>query len=302
MGWNKSRLGLLIALAACDSVDRDPVPVWMAWDQLDGRFRPELVQPPVTMLAKPALRLVSYNVLRGVDLAADAAFFETDPDLASADVIALQESWRPVDGPRSDAGDFAELLHMGYVYVPTFEFEGNFHGIALLSRFPLIDVEVMLLLATTDLETEEQAARAALRATIVTSAGPIQVVNVHLDPPLNVPERILQLRPAVIDPQAPVAVLGDFNTNDYVWVAEQIPLVSIDGIADTSQADALDGYMQTIGYDTPTADFGKTWHGFPEDQRLDSIFTRGLRTGAGAVERELDTSDHWPIWLDVRVP
>lgn len=302
MGWNKPRLGILIALAACDGVDHDPVPVWTPWDQFDGRFHPELVEPPVTMIAKPALRLVSYNVYRGIDLGADAAFFQTDPDLASADVIAIQESQRPVDGPRSDAGDLAEILHMGYVFVPTFEWHEKFHGVALLSRYPLVDVQIMLLPETTDLETEEQAARAALRATIVTTAGPVNIVNVHLDPPLNVPERILQLRPAVIDAIAPVAILGDFNTNDYLWFEGEIPLAPLDAVADTSQADALDGYMQGIGYDTPTADFGKTWHGFPEDQRLDSVFTRGLETGAGAVARTLDTSDHWPLWLDVRVP
>jgi endonuclease/exonuclease/phosphatase family metal-dependent hydrolase len=109
----------------------------------------------------------------------------------------------------------------------------------------------------------------------------------------------VQLRPAVIDAPAPVAVMGDFNTNDYLWAVETLPLLPLDAVANTSQADALDEYMRAIGYRTPTANFGNTWHGVSEDQRLDSIFTRGMVTGRGDIERELEASDHWPLWLDV---
>lgn len=306
MGRNRYRLVFLSffaspSLAGCGDIDPVPPPVWTPLDQLGGVARPELEQPPDTAARPSSLRLVSYNVRRGVDVDENAAYFLADLDLASADVIALQEATRGSGDDESDAGRFARRLGMGYLFVPTFEVDGDLQGLALLSRFPLLDVHVMRLGEETNADVLDPSVPAAIRATIETTTGPVQIVNVHLDVALNVPERILQLRPAVFRAPSKVAVLGDFNTNDYVWAAETVPLLPLDAVASTSQADALDGYMRTIGYDTPTAELGSTWGGFPENQRLDSIFTRGLATGRRAVERDLDTSDHWPIWLDVNV-
>jgi endonuclease/exonuclease/phosphatase family metal-dependent hydrolase len=147
----------------------------------------------------------------------------------------------------------------------------------------------------------EPAARAAVAAVIDTPGGPVRVVNVHLDVALNIPERILQLRPVILEAPDRVVVAGDFNTNDYVWAEATVPLLPLHAVADTSQAVALDRYMRGLGFRTPTAAFGPTWYGFPEDQRLDAIFTRGVEVGDGAVERALTLSDHWPVWLDLEV-
>jgi hypothetical protein len=38
-----------------------------------------------------------------------------------------------------------------------------------------------------------------------------------------------------------------------------------------------------------------------DDQRLDSVFTRGVTPGDGDVDRDLDLSDHWPVWLDIEM-
>ncbi|MCW5807785.1 MAG: endonuclease/exonuclease/phosphatase family protein [Deltaproteobacteria bacterium] len=300
---DRRRLDVLVAcaLAACTDVNDGPPPVWTPWDQLEGEFRPELVQVEPAPAPPERLRVVSYNVLEGIDVDEDAAFFAGHADLASADVIALQEVRRRAGAPAADAADFAQRLGMGYAFLPAYVQDGDLEGVALVSRFPLRDVQILRLRdeGAGDLE---MAARVALRATIDTARGPIRIVNVHLDVRLNVPERVLQLRPAVIDLPSPAAVLGDFNTNDYVWFAERIPIRPLDAVASTSQADALDEYMRAIGFATPTAYFGDTWHGSPEDQRLDAVFTRGLRSSSGGVERRLHTSDHWPIWLDVRIP
>lgn len=306
MARRRRWLGILsiagaVTVAACEDVDEPLVPEWTPWEQVHGRFAPEVEQRPAGEVLPHGLRVVTYNVYEGIDVAPDAAFFLSDPDLARADVIAMQEVMHRFDAEDSDVAQFARRLNMGFVFVPTFATDDGLQGIALLSRFEMTDIQVMFLPEQTELNVLEQAARAALQATIATDAGPVRIVNVHLDPILNVPERILQLRPAVLDTPAPVAVLGDFNTNDYVWALESIPLFPLDASASTSQARALDGYMRRIGYDTPTSRLGDTWHGIPEDQRLDSVFTRGLATGHGAVERGLDTSDHWPLWLDIAI-
>lgn len=300
MGRTWHWLGVLsLIAAACNNLDHEPDPEWTSPEEFDGAFGPEIEQVANPPAPAETLRIVTYNVLRGVDVDKDAEFFMADPDLAIADVIGLQEAQRAEGSLESDAAELAHRLQMGFVFVPTFEIDDELHGIAMLSRFPLVDIRVMRLPDKTELDTIGPTAQSALRATVETAAGPIEIVNVHLDVALNMPERILQLRPAVIDEPAPVAVLGDFNTNDYMWIGESIPLLPLDATADTSQADALDGYMRRIGYDTPTAAFGSTWFGFPENQRLDHIYTRGLSTGRGAVERGLKVSDHRPLWLDV---
>jgi endonuclease/exonuclease/phosphatase family metal-dependent hydrolase len=99
---------------------------------------------------------------------------------------------------------------------------------------------------------------AALAVIIDTPGGELRVIDVHLDVGLNIPERVLQLRPAVLKQPFRAVVAGDFNTNDYVWAAGHVPLLPIDAVAGTSQADALDDHMDDIAFDTPTKSFGST--------------------------------------------
>jgi endonuclease/exonuclease/phosphatase (EEP) superfamily protein YafD len=48
--------------------------------------------------------------------------------------------------------------------------------------------------------------------------------------------------------------------------------------------------MEAVGDIGPTHESGR---------RLDSIYTRGFRVVAGAVLREVRTSDHSPQWVDL---
>ena len=298
-------LGVLSALAsvACNDIDYDPVPVWTPVDTIDGRFRPQVQQVAPDLNPQGVLRVLTYNVFEGAEDKSIADYMLTHPDLAAADVIALQENEHHPGDDQSDAARLAGRLDMGYVFAPTGEdAEVGLKGMAILSRYPMQQIEVMRLQRRTEVELIDEASRAALAVTIETVNGPVRIVNIHLDVGHNIPERVLQLRPAVLDAPPPLVVLGDFNSNDYIWASEVVPLIPLDSIADTSQADALDDYMRTIGYETPTSALGNTWHGPGEEQRLDSIFVRGVVPGDRRVVRDLDLSDHWPVWLDIAVP
>ncbi len=275
-------LGVLSALpfAGCNDVDYDPVPVWTPVEEIDGHFRPQVQQVAPTANPGPVLRVLTFNVFEGAEDKPIADYMLTHPELAAADVIALQENEHHPGDEQCDAGKLASRLGMGYVFAPTDEDDDvGLMGMAILSRYPMQQIEVMRLHRKTETEVIDEASRAALAVTIDTANGPVRIVNIHLDVGLNIPERVLQLRPAVLDAPAPIVVLGDFNTNDYIWASEFVPLFPIDAAADTSQADALDDYMRTIGYATPTSELGTTWHGPSPDQRLDSIFIRGLVPG-----------------------
>jgi endonuclease/exonuclease/phosphatase family metal-dependent hydrolase len=308
MGWSRHRLHVLSLVlasasvsAACDGIERDlPGAHWRPIEEIEGV---EMTEAPVSAALPTGLRIVSYNVWFGADVEIVGPHFMEHPDLAGADVIAMQENLWGFDESTSDVAQLAGELGMGFVFVPLKPRSFGIEGAAIMSRYPMRDIEVMHLPDRTQDSAwgdEGLAFRVALAATIDTTSGPVRIVNVHLSVPLNIPERIIQIRPALLDLPQPAVVLGDFNTNDYIWVRDSVPLPPLDAAAGTGQADVFDSYMRALGYATPTADFGVTWDGFPEDQRLDAIFTSAeLETGDGGVDRSIGFSDHWPVWLDV---
>ena len=83
-----------------------------------------------------------------------------------------------------------------------------------------------------------------------------------------------------------------------VWVAGAVPVLPLAALSDLDQADALDDYMDAMGFDAPTAGAGDTFSAGPLSLRLDSIYTAGLVTGDTGV-LDVDASDHEPLWLDV---
>ncbi len=296
MRANLAWCAVAISTGACNA-DNAPLPAWIPADAIDEI---EIAQPGAEVPATEHLRVVTYNVLMGIEVEELAAYVAQSPELGPADLWFIQEAEAPREGV-SDAARLAARLGMGHVYVPVTEqedSESGTEGIAILSRFPMRDVEVMFLRDLSELELIPSSP-AAMAVTVDVEGGELRVIDVHLDVGLNLPERILQLRPAVLKQPSRVVIGGDFNTNDYVWAASTAPLLPIDAVADTSQAEAVDDYMRDIAYDTPTDSFGSTWDGPIEDLRLDSVFTRGLEPGNGAVDRELDLSDHWPVWLDI---
>ena len=291
-------VSLVVAASACTDADEGPA-VWIPFDAIDGPLRPDLAQPANPVMPGERFRIGTYNTLKGLDDGWLAPAILGHPELAQVDVWLMQETDR-FDGI-ADAARLSVTLDMGYVYAPTSTMDEGTRGLSVLSRFPVRDVEVMYLQSGWSLELEETSARGAVAVVIDTPTGPLRIVNVHLDVAQNIGERILQLRPAVFDTPTPIIVGGDFNTNEYVWVDPFIPLFPLDTAAGTEQAPMLDDYMRAIGYDAPTSSFGDTWHGLPEDQRLDSIYVRGVETGVGAVERAIRQSDHWPVWLDIEL-
>jgi endonuclease/exonuclease/phosphatase family metal-dependent hydrolase len=276
---------------------------WVAAEAIAGRLRPELAPPPAPALplaAAERLRVVTYNVQFGADPEALAAAILADPELASARLLLVQEiEAYPAEG-RSRAARLAEALGMGHVYAPAREEGDGTHGLAILSVFPIEQVAVMEL-PYVDLPLSGRR-RVALAADLQVGAEPLRVITTHLDTRLNITDRVVQLRPAVIDAPARVLVGGDFNTNAYLWVEGAVPVLPVDSVADSDQAELLDDYVRHLDFATPTAGFGPTHDaGGVINLRLDSIFTRGLAPAGGAVARGVELSDHWPLWLDVEV-
>lgn len=290
-----------LTLGAC-ATDLGPPSEWIDAAAITGPLAPSQAPPPRSPGPPPAqLRVVTWNVAKGADVEGLAAAIRATPALAIADVILLQEiEDHPGEGG-ARAARLAAALDLGYAYAPErLEGDGT-HGPAILSRWPLARVEVMEL-PYAELAFS-QVPRRALAADLQIGATALRVVDMHLDTRLNAGDRILQLRPAVLDAPAPAVVGGDLNTNPYVWTGGAVPDVPGATVVDTDQAPVIDAYMRGVGYATPTAALG------PTEQflglvaaRLDSLYARGVVATPGAVERAITLSDHWPVWIDVALP
>ncbi|MCC7000267.1 MAG: endonuclease/exonuclease/phosphatase family protein [Deltaproteobacteria bacterium] len=291
-------LGLL---AGCTSEELGQTQPWTSAADITGPLSPETAPVPgeVAFTAPMRLRVVTYNVHKGEDVAGLASAILGNPNLATADIFLLQEiEHHPGEGG-CRAARLAALLGMGHVYAPERLQGDGTHGTAILSRYPLENPRVMAL-PQADL-VGSGTRRIALYAEAVVGAVRLHLVDVHLDTRLNATDRILQLRPAVLDTPWPTVVAGDLNTNPYLWADSFIPQLAVGSVADSDQAPVLDDYMRHIDFTTPTARLGATWSGVV-DARLDAIFTRGVTAVPGAVERGVTMSDHWPVWVDIVLP
>lgn len=293
-------LVLACAVAGC-GIDMTGAQPWVTVDELAPPLEPDASDAPASRPGGPQttgsvdVRIVSYNVQYGPDLPAITAALLAHPELAVADVFLVQEIEAYPDEPAPRAATLARALGMGHVYVPARLKEGGTHGLAILSRYPIRNVSKMDLPASRD---HQIAHRIAIAADLDIDGRLLHVIDVHLDTKLSARERIAQLYPAVIDAPATSIVAGDFNTAFVQW-ADGVPVLTSSGASD--QARVVDAYLTDLGFDAPTRDSGPTESMFGIEQRLDSIYTRGLDVTFGGVER-VGPSDHWPLWLDVHLP
>jgi endonuclease/exonuclease/phosphatase family metal-dependent hydrolase len=299
------RLALALAvglpLLACNFQDDLSPREWVPFQAITGPLAPELSNTvAATGPAGANLRLVTYNVHLGPDIPGLASAILQDPALMQADVFAFEEiESHPKDG-RSQAAWLADLLGLNYAYAPAWAYDdGGTHGLAVLSRFPIGNPRV-LELPHFDLVSNSER-RIALGVQLAVGGRTLALVVVHLDTRINVNQRLQQLSPAIQKADPACILGGDFNSNPFVWVDRQIPLLPQQAAAPIDTAAAIDELMRSNGFATPTATSGDTTNAIA-NARLDSLYTRGYTPVQFGVERSVTVSDHFPVWLDVAWP
>jgi endonuclease/exonuclease/phosphatase family metal-dependent hydrolase len=256
--------------------------------------RPEIAQPNTGAARAGQVRIATYNVHMQSGPALARAI-RARPELLDVDVWLLQEIEHLGRRGESEAARLARELGMGHVYAPAYGLRGGgSHGVAILSRIPFEDVEIVELpYFNVRLNAGR---RIALGATILAGETPIRVYSVHLDNRLRPDQRIEQLAPLVhaVDERA-LVVGGDFNTSPFSWRGHLLPVPR-----GRRQADRLEGFMGGHGFDAPTRDSGPTsaWL----RMRLDALFTRDAEVLAAGVDRDIMVSDHFPVWIDLAAP
>jgi len=279
---------LLLVLAGCAShsgafrpdAEIDPIEQLALHQRLSGAPSPEQCED---------LHLASFNV----KLPEDRSRLERlrvdilgDELLRMADVWLLQEI-ETIDGQNAVEYLADEFGSLNYVYAPSrITDDGDTHGLAILSRFPLRKVE-RLWLPRFNLVANSRD-RIALTATVDLCGRPVKVYNVHLDTRLNFGARRTQLS-SILDAAAPhqrVVVAGDFNTNSFLWLGHLLP------IPWSSQAKKLDRLMTEAGHSAPFAKLGGT---AKMGARLDAIYVKGLSADEPAIGPWMAESDHRPL-------
>ena len=262
----------------------------------DGAADARLLEVGDHAPAKPAdapaeLRVVSYNIRyrSGDDLEQLVKLLREDPEIGGAHVIGLQE----VDRNKKRTGNvntalrLAEALGMRYAWAapPDADKDGEEEtGCAILSLFPMTDVSRILLTH----EGPNGRRRVAVGATLHVGKTQLRVYSVHAETRMPVAKKVehwravlddLRLHPKV----AGAIILGDFNT--------------IKG-KDVRAARRL---FTQAGFTTPIQDDRTTWRTFVIKLKLDWLWLRGLEARTSGIDKDVDLSDHWPLWATVRL-
>lgn len=217
------------------------------------------------------LTVVTYNIQYGRGLDGKIDLDRTIATLlaAEADIISLQEVERY--SVRSmftnQVNQLAEALNMNVLYYPSISYPGLYYGNVILSRFPIVDTEI---LAFSNNREDRSALVAKLK---LSDEEELVVINTHLG--LNKNERIKAIKSInelLKGIEIPVLLTGDLNStpqmNEYgIWT---------DHLINSNQG-------------TPLQTFNK------QNWQIDYIFHSPHFEVKDVYVMELAASDHYPV-------
>lgn len=245
--------------------------------------------------ATPAqVKILSYNIRwrSGDDLKAMIKLLKDDPEIGGASVLALQEVDRAKkrSGRNNTAKLMADELGLHYAWAappsakPSDEEET---GVAILSVYPLSDVKRIVL----PHPGPGKRRRVALGATVEIENRQWRIYSAHAETRIKFGKKIEQFK-AVLDDLShypanmPAIIMGDFNT----W--------------EPNAHDKVFKLFSDAGLKTPF-DGRKTFKRrvlfVPLELKLDWVWLRGLEAASCGIDREIEISDHFPLWTNVKM-
>lgn len=240
------------------------------------------------------IKVVSYNIRwrGGDDLKKLARLLHEDPEVGSAAILALQEVDRRKKrtGHSNTVKALAEELGMHYAWAappspkPRDEEET---GVAILSVYPLSDVKRIVL----PHPGPNKRRRVALGATVEIDGQQWRIYSAHAETRISVDKKMEQFNAILEDlarypAHTPAIVMGDLNT----W--------------EPSADDKTIKLFTKAGLKTPfggKSTFRRKVLLVPIEFRLDWVWLRGLEATSYGIDRQIEVSDHWPLWTNVRL-
>ena len=241
------------------------------------------------------IKIISYNIRwRGGDeLKRLAKLLHEDTEVGGASILCLQEVDRKKKRTNNSntAKTLADELGLHYAWAappaakPDDEEET---GVAILSIYPLTDVKRLVLPHA----GPGKRRRVALGATVEVDGRRWRVYSAHAETRIALDKKLEQYDAILQDlahypPDMPAIVMGDFNT----WEPN----------ADTK----VIKLFTNAGLKTPfggQTTFRRRVLFVPIELRLDWVWLRGLEATRYGIDRQIEVSDHWPLWTIVRPP
>jgi len=239
------------------------------------------------------IKVISYNIRwrSGEDLKKIIKLLREDPEIGEAAIIGLQEVDRRKkrSGHNNTAKLIAEELGLHYAWAappapkPTDEEET---GVALLSVYPLSDVRRIVL----PHEGPGRRRRVAVGATVEIDNRSWRVYSAHAETRISMDKKLEQFKAVLQDlAQYPVTmpaiVMGDLNTWEKGAGRKTIKLFA-------------DAGLKTPFGKKPT--FRQRVLFVPIELELDWVMLRGLEPTSFGIDRQIEVSDHWPLWTNVK--
>jgi endonuclease/exonuclease/phosphatase family metal-dependent hydrolase len=255
---------------------------------------PKPAQPPP---APDSIKIISYNIRwrGGEDLRRLIQLLKTDPEIGGAAVVGLQE----VDRNKKRTGNvntarlMAEELGMYYAWAappppPSKDKEPKEEetGVAILSAYPLTDVKRLVL----PYPGPGGRRRAAIGATVRIGERSVRVYSVHAELRTSNEKRLAQFR----------AVLEDLAAADHARVERAVVLGDFNTLTE-KDVDATAGMFEAQKFSTPFDHGTSTWKTFIIQLKLDWLWLRGLKPLRHGIDKKIGLSDHWPLWVEVRL-
>ncbi|HEY3581536.1 MAG TPA: endonuclease/exonuclease/phosphatase family protein [Pyrinomonadaceae bacterium] len=239
------------------------------------------------------LKVVSYNIRwrGGAELKRLAKLLHEDREVGGASILCLQE----VDRKKKRTGNsntvktLADSLGMHYAWAaPPAAKLGDEEetGVAILSVYPLAEVKRIVLPNA----GPGQRRRVALGATLEIDGRKWRIYSVHAETRIPLDKKMEQYKAVLEDlhrfpADTPAIVMGDFNT----W--------------EPNAGGKTAKLFMNAGLQTPF-DGQKTFRRrvlfLPIELHLDWVWLRGLEATGHGVDRQIEVSDHFPLWTVVR--
>jgi endonuclease/exonuclease/phosphatase family metal-dependent hydrolase len=248
--------------------------------------------------SKTALRIMCYNIRHGrgmddvVDLERTANVIrEWKPDL-----VALQEMDKNTE--RTNKTDqtklLAEMLKMHYVFGKAIDYQGGDYGLAILSRFPILEHQMILL--PPEVQREQ---RGLLVVTIaVPNAGDADANNVDTKGRADANGRVIRFASTHLSVASPEERRVQIEKIDALMMEGSEPTIIAGDFNARPSNDAMVRFLENWK-DTVDLDSDKKISPDRPERRIDYIFFRAKDSFEIIESRTIDdriTSDHMPIF------
>ena len=241
------------------------------------------------------IKIVSYNIRwRGGDeLKHLAKLLHEDPEVGNASILCLQE----VDRKKKRTNNSNTVktladelgLHYAWAAPPTAKPDNEEEtGVAILSVYPLTHVKRLVLPHA----GPGKRRRVALGATVDIDGRRWRVYSAHAETRIALDKKLQQYN-AILEDLAqypadmPAIVMGDFNTWEPNAGSKTIKLFTKAGLKTPFGGDKT--FRRRVLF-------------VPIELRLDWVWLRGLEATSYGIDRQIEVSDHWPLWTIVRPP